>query len=97
MEQYQRRIAAGSEDEDSGGDVTMVDGQQRGRGRRDTQLATRANGGTGMIGVSDSTKVAIKVAEKRDRRRELRARNKYQAGNEKQSNFQKHFRDPLLQ
>ncbi|KAF2804649.1 uncharacterized protein BDZ99DRAFT_451783 [Mytilinidion resinicola] len=97
MEQYQRRIEADSSgEEDSDGDTGM-DGQRRGRGRQGGELITRANGGLGMIGVSDATKKAVNVTEKRERRREQRARNKYQAGNEKQHNFQKHFRDPLLQ
>jgi pre-60S factor REI1 len=91
MEQYQRRIEAGSADEDSDGDVVMEDGEQRGRARQG-QLVTRANGGLGMVGVSDHVKKTVKATEKRERRREQRARNKYQAGNEKQGNFQKHFR-----
>ncbi|KAF2264691.1 hypothetical protein CC78DRAFT_533039 [Lojkania enalia] len=78
---------------DSGGDVNM-DADDSGRGR---QLISRANGGLGMIGVSDAKMAEIRAVEKRDRKREQRARNKYQAGNEKRSNFQKHFRDPLLQ
>jgi len=39
----------------------------------------------------------VRAVEKRDLRRAQRARNNYQAGNEKRGNFQKHFRDPLLQ
>jgi len=64
---------------------------------RGRELVSRANGGLGMIGVSDAKKAEIRAVEKRDRKREQRARNKYQAGNEKRANFQKHFRDPLLQ
>ncbi|KAH7135516.1 C2H2 type zinc-finger-domain-containing protein [Dendryphion nanum] len=87
----QRMIAeAGS---DSDGDVNM-DREPRGRER---QLAIRANGGLGMVGVSDAKKAEVRALEKRDRKREQRARNNYQAGNEKRNNFQKHFRDPLLQ
>ncbi|PSN73625.1 hypothetical protein BS50DRAFT_569126 [Corynespora cassiicola Philippines] len=91
MEARNQRLIAGASDSD--GDVDM-DSENRGRGR---QLVSRANGGLGMIGVSDEKKAEVRAIEKKDRRRELRARNKYQAGNEKRGNFQKHFRDPLLQ
>ncbi|EAT86355.1 hypothetical protein HBI56_100430 [Parastagonospora nodorum] len=100
MENAQRRLTAGSASgEDS--DVDMDDeegeeGQQRqGRGRQ--QLITRANGGMGMIGVSDAKKTEVAIAEKREQKRAERAKNRYQAGNEKRGNFQKHFRDHLLQ
>jgi pre-60S factor REI1 len=103
MEEAQRRaipgaIAAG-EDED--GDVDMEGGMGREvivRGRDyKQQLMSRANGGQGMIGVTDEKKKQIQAVEKRDKQKEQRARNRYQAGVEKQHNFQKHFRDPLLQ
>ncbi|CAO2655589.1 Nn.00g043920.m01.CDS01 [Neocucurbitaria sp. VM-36] len=99
MENAQRRLTNGSaEDEDEDGDVDMdgEDGQQPqdGRGR---QLITRANGGMGMIGVSDAKKAEIRAVEKREQRRAERTKNRYQAGNEKRGNFQKHFRDHLLQ
>ncbi|KAF2790318.1 hypothetical protein K505DRAFT_340549, partial [Melanomma pulvis-pyrius CBS 109.77] len=90
MESQRMIREAGS---DSDGDVNMErDDNDRGR-----QLATRANGGTGMIGVSDFKKAEIRAVEKRERKREQRHRTKYQAGNEKRHNMQKHFRDPLLQ
>jgi len=103
MEEAQRRAIPGAitagEDED--GDVVMdgEEGQElriRGRDQKQ-QLMSRANGGQGMIGVTDAKKKEIEVVEKRDRQKEQRARNRYQAGNEKRHNFQKHFRDPLLQ
>lgn len=94
MEAAQRRAIAGAEASDEDGDVDMENGD-RGRGRQ--QLITRANGGLGMIGVSDAKKAEVRAVEKRDQKREQRARNKYQAGNERRNNFQKHFRDPLLQ
>jgi pre-60S factor REI1 len=50
-----------------------------------------------MIGVSDTKKAEVRAVEKRDQRRTQRAVNRYQAANEKRGNFQKHFRDPLLQ
>ncbi|KAJ4295373.1 pre-60S factor rei1 [Kalmusia sp. IMI 367209] len=92
MEAANRRMIAGAAESDSEGDVDMED---RGRGRQ--QLITRANGGLGMVGVSDAKKAEIRAVEKREQKREQRARTKYQAGNERRANFQKHFRDPLLQ
>jgi len=88
LQQQQRRaIASGSEsslDRDAHAGEDMG-----GRGR---QLVTRANGGLGMVGVSEAKKAEIRAVEKRERRREQRERNRYQAGNEKRGNFQKHFR-----
>lgn len=100
MENAQRRLT-GASTSDEDGDTNM-DGengengeQPQGRGRQ--QLITRANGGMGMIGVTDAKKAEVRAVEKREQKRQERARNRYQAGNEKRGNFQKHFRDPLLQ
>jgi len=93
LEEAQRRITAGSDDDDD--DAEQQDGEREGRGRG-RELVTRDNGGLGMIGVSDAKKAEIKATEKRERKREERARNRYQAGNEKRGNFQKHFRVCLL-
>ncbi|KAL5118922.1 pre-60S factor rei1 [Pleosporales sp. CAS-2024a] len=97
MENAQRRLTAGSaEDEDSDVEMDGDEGEERqGRGRQ--QLITRANGGMGMIGVNDAKKTEVAAAEKREQKRAERAKNRYQAGNEKRANFQKHYRDPLLQ
>ncbi|KAF1832249.1 hypothetical protein BDW02DRAFT_555186 [Decorospora gaudefroyi] len=101
MEEAQRRaipgvITAAGEDQD--GDVAMDGEDDEGEQRQSRQqLVSRANGGMGMTGVSDAKKKEIQAVEKRDRQKEQRARNRYQAGNEKRANFQKHFRDPLLQ
>lgn len=92
MEKQQQRLIAGATS-DSDGDEDM-DGDDSGRGR---QVITRANGGLGMIGVSDAKKKEVRAVEKREQKRGERHRTKYLAGNEKQHNFQKHFRDPLLQ
>lgn len=72
-------------------DEEMEDATARGhdRGR---QLASRANGGLGMIGVSDIKKREVRAVEKRSLKLAQRAQAKYQWGNNKQSNFQKHFR-----
>ena len=87
LQQQRRAIASGSESSLDGD--AHADGNMGGRGR---QLVTRANGGLGMVGVSEAKKAEIRAVEKRERRREQRERNKYQAGNEKRGNFQKHFR-----
>jgi pre-60S factor REI1 len=64
---------------------------------RGRQIVSRANGGLGMIGVSDTKKREVRAVEKKDEKRAMRAQNRYQAGLERRNNFQKHFRDPLLQ
>lgn len=67
---------------------------ERERGRA---LTSRANGGLGMVGVTAEKRKEVQIAEKRSRKVEERERRKFQWGNNKQSNSQKHFRDPLLQ
>lgn len=96
MENAQRRLTGGSADEDGDVDMDGEEGetQRQGRGR---ELISRANGGMGMIGVTDAKKAEIRAVEKREQKRADRAKNRYQAGNEKRGNFQKHFRDHLLQ
>lgn len=70
---------------------------QRHEEPRGRQVVTRANGGMGMLGVTDAKKREIRAVEKRERKRELRAQQEYQWGINKRGNAQKHFRDPLLQ
>ena len=67
-------------------------GDSRGR-----ELTSRANGGLGMLGVTEAKKHEASTIEKREQKREQRAQNQYQWGVEKRGNSQKHFRDPLLQ
>lgn len=86
-----RMIADAAEDSDSEGQAIV---QNEGRGR---QIATRANGGSGMIGVSDAKKGEIRAVEKRERKREQRARQEYQWAVDKKGNSQKHFRVGLQQ
>ncbi|EON68088.1 hypothetical protein W97_07236 [Coniosporium apollinis CBS 100218] len=88
-----RAIEAGSST--SGSDGERAEDGDRGRGRN--ALISRANGGLGMVGVSDATRREVTKVEKRERKREQRAQARYQWGNNKRSNFQEHFRDPLLQ
>ncbi|EHK97240.1 putative Zinc finger protein [Glarea lozoyensis 74030] len=94
QEQEQLRLEAGSSDSDE----TMEGGQvARQNGERGRAITSRANGGLGMIGVSDEKRREVKLEEKRARKVEQREQRKFQWGNNKQGNFQKHFRDPLLQ
>lgn len=80
------------EDATADTDEPMPDGAERGR-----QIITRANGGQGMIGVTDAKKKEVQAIEKRDTRRAQRAERSFQWGVNKIGNSQKHFRDPLLQ
>ncbi|KAI9794591.1 MAG: hypothetical protein M1816_004478 [Peltula sp. TS41687] len=77
--------------------VTQGGDNERGRGRQQQQLVTRANGGLGMMNVTDAKKREVRAREMRERRKENRDRMRYQLAMEKQANSQKHFRDALLQ
>ena len=70
-------------------DQRVAPRNERERGRA---LTSRANGGLGMVGVSAEKRKEVQVAEKRSRKVEERERRKFQWGNNKQSNSQKHFR-----
>ena len=102
-ERAQQRMLEDSDRHDSDADdednetndsasTEQQDGSSRGR-----QVVSRANGGLGMVGVSDAKKKEVRAVEKKDRKRAIKAQNRYQAGNERRANFQKHFRDHLLQ
>lgn len=86
-EAAERRAIEGRHDSDDEEEQART--RQRDRGR---QLMSRANGGLGMMGVPDAKKREIRAVEKQQLKLARRAQNKYQAGNEKQGNFQKHFR-----
>lgn len=73
------------------------DQQMTERSARGRQVITRANGGEGMLGVTDAKKKEVEAVEKRDTKRAQRAQKQYQWGIDKRGNSQKHFRDPLLQ
>jgi pre-60S factor REI1 len=83
--------ARGSDSEDEA-DERVARRNERERGRA---LASRANGGLGMVGVSSEKRKEVALAEKRSRKIEERERRKFQWGNNKQSNSQKHFRVSL--
>ena len=75
----------------------LTDGSTNAENGPNRQAITRANGGSGMLGVTDAKKREVQGAQKRERRRAQRARQQYQWGVDKRGNSQKHFRDPLLQ
>lgn len=89
QEQLAIEAAASSDSDEEEGDQRVARRNERERGRA---LTSRANGGTGMIGVSDDKKKAVLAVENRSKKIEERERRKFQWGNNKQSNFQKHFR-----
>ena len=64
---------------------------------RGRQVATRADGGLGMVGVTDAKKKEVRAVEKREMKRVQREMRDFQWGVNKRGNQQKHFRDPLLQ
>lgn len=88
----QRMIEDSRHDSDEEEDAEEQNGGPHGR-----QVVSRANGGLGMVGVSEAKKREVRAVEKRDQKRAQRQQARYQWGNEKRGNFQKHFRDPLLQ
>jgi len=90
----QKAIEAGRHVSDDEDDNTSTEGDRSGRGR---QIVSRADGGLGMIGVSEDKKRQVRAVEKRARKQEQRAQAQYQWGKDKRNNAQKHFRDPLLQ
>ncbi|KAJ5953603.1 Cytoplasmic 60S subunit biogenesis factor REI1 [Penicillium verhagenii] len=78
------------------GEIEEDEPKPRGR-NQNRALISRGNGGHGMLTATAEQKKTALVAERRDRTRTNRAVNRWRAGNERQNNFQKHFRDPLLQ
>jgi pre-60S factor REI1 len=95
-EERQQRLLAGADEREAADDMD-IDSDPRGRTRGRENQVTRANGGLGMLTVSDSKKREVQVQEKKDRRREGRHNAKMQWKANKIGNSQKHFRDPLLQ
>ena len=97
--QHRRHLEAAQEQGD--GDVPITDDgllesrrREDGRGR---QMVSRANGGLGMLGVTEAKRREVQAVEKRDTRRAQRAEKQYQWAVNERRNNQKHFRDPLLQ
>jgi len=86
VERAQRLLTNGDEAEEP----------RRGRGR-DNQLVSRADGGLGLASAPEEAKRAAKKLELKEVRNAQRQQKKWEWGNNKQANSQKHFRDPLLQ
>lgn len=82
---------------DSGRHVSDDEEEEEDRDRRGRQIVSRADGGMGMLGVSEAKKREVKALEKRLQKQQRKAEADYQWGNNKRGNFQKHFRDHLLQ
>lgn len=97
-ERAQQRMIEESHHESDGDDEDndTQSGEQEGRGRG-RQIVSRAEGGLGMVGVSDAKKREVRAVEKRDRKRQERAEKRYQHVVNQKGNNQKHFRDHLLQ
>jgi pre-60S factor REI1 len=92
-EQREQRLLTAAED----GEEEEED-SPRARGRAaNRELISRANGGLGMLHVSDEKKRAVKAMEKTERRNEARIQRRIQWKVNKQNNSQKHWRDHLLQ
>lgn len=91
QEQLAIEAASGSDSEEEV-DQRVARRNERERGRA---LASRANGGMGMVGVTMEKRKEVKAEEKRSRKQEDRARRRYEWGNNKQANSQKHFRVSL--
>ncbi|KAL4886951.1 C2H2 type zinc-finger-domain-containing protein [Aspergillus karnatakaensis] len=88
-ERYQRQLAIENGE---------IEEEEKPRGRNANRaLISRANGGTGMIGVGDVEKRAVVETERKERQRAIRQEARYTARVNRANNNQKHFRDPLLQ
>ena len=94
-EERGRQLAIANDDSDA-----MEDGErERTSAQSETgrQLISRADGGLGMLAAPLHKKREARATEIRERKRDQRAQTRYQWGNEKRANMQKHYRDPLLQ
>ena len=85
--QQQRMITNESDSDTEMGDGTPPRGRNQNRA-----IISRANGGLGMVGVSEPKKREARAIEKKERRKEQRAQARFQWGNERRANFQKHYR-----
>ncbi|KAK5133848.1 hypothetical protein LTR08_007179 [Meristemomyces frigidus] len=93
-EREEQRVLEDSRHDSDADDEEMASQAGNGRGR---QVVSRANGGTGMIGVSELKKREVRAVEKREQKRAQRAQRNDEWQMNKKGNSQKHFRDPLLQ
>ena len=67
--------------------------EQQNGDRRNRQLVSRANGGLGMLGVSDATKRGIQTQEQKDARKAQAKALRYEMRVQRKANNQTHFRD----
>ncbi|KAF4553035.1 C2H2 type zinc-finger-containing protein [Elsinoe fawcettii] len=96
---FRRALEDGSDEEMEDADsdtqtTTARNTNERDRGR---QIIARSTRETAIAGLSDQKKREVRTTEMKAQKKAQRAENRYKAGNEKRNNFQKHFRDPLLQ
>ena len=92
-ERVQRAIEAAGDSDSEEEENRQLARRHQVRGRA---LVCRANGGLGMNGVTSEKRKEVRVAEKRSRKVEERERRKFQWGNNKQRNHQKHFRVSVM-
>lgn len=73
-----------------------IEEEEKPRGRNANRaVVTRANGGTGMIGVTDIDKRNVVESERKERTRAIRQEQRYTARVNRAANSQKHFRVSL--
>lgn len=91
VERAQRQLAI------ENGEDPDADGQVEHRGRdQNRQLASRADGGSGMVGVTDSKKNEVKKAEIRSRKAENKQNRRLQWSTNKAANNQKYYHYSIL-
>ena len=88
--------AAKGSDDSSSEEETDQRVARRNERERGRALASRANGGRGMLGVTAEKRKEVLAEEKRSWKAAERARRQYEWGNNRQANSQKHFRVSLL-
>lgn len=87
-ERAERMAIEGRHDSDAEEDEAQ-DSRRNGRGR---QIVSRAEGGLGMLGVSDEKKREVRLAEKKTQKQAQREQARQQWAHDKKGNNQKHFR-----
>lgn len=92
------RAANEVDDEEEGGVRVNDDGTvMNRRERREEARAVARRGELGMLGATDSQKRDVAKLHKQAQADEARGRRRFERGVNRQANFQKHYRDPLLQ
>lgn len=95
----ERLAIEAAEDEENAMDVDGEDNNQlanRQDRRSKGALVSRANGGTGMLGVTDQKKKEVRRMEQRERRQEHMAQKHRQLALSQQANHQKHYNYQIL-